>query len=380
MKTENLMAKARDDTPMPLGNHLEELRRRLIFALLGLLPIFILGLVYGSSLLFIIVRPLMDALGHEHAGGSMMTTSPLEGFMAYLKIAALLALIVGAPWAVVQLWMFVAPGLYMRERRFAYLLGPLSVILSAAGVLFMYYVMLPFALFFFVHFNASLITRPGTPIVETPPGLVLPKLPHFHGDPKNPAVGDMWINTERGTIRIAVPDPHAAREGLTPDGKAETTQPGEVQKFIAWFLGNPPPRAVDPDAPVIMSIPLQTDSFVAQQYKIDEYLSLVLWFALAFALTFQTPVVVLLLGWAGIVDVPMLKKYRKYVLFVCFAIAGITTPPDAISMLSLAIPMYTLFEVGVLMLRLLPARRVAGSRPDSNGDGNDDSTRLSDDQ
>ncbi len=369
----------RTDKPMPLGNHLEELRRRLILSLLGLLPVFILGLIYGNKIMFILVRPLMDALGHEHVSGSMMTTNPIEGFMAYLKIAALLALVVGAPWAVIQLWMFVAPGLYQREKRFAYLLGPMSVVLSAAGVLFMYYLMLPFALFFFVHFNAALITRPPTPIVERAPELALPTIPHFRGDPKDPKVGEFWLNTERNAIRFAAPDPRAIKKGLTPDGKAEIEQPSETRKFIAWFMGLPAPRPVDPDVPVILSIPLQTDSFVAQQYKINEYVSLVLWFALAFALTFQTPVVVLLLGWAGIVDVPMLRKYRRYVIFICFAIAAVTTPPDAISMLSLAIPMYALFELGVVILRLLPARRVAGVDTKTR-EGDDDSTRLSDDQ
>ncbi|MBY0313005.1 MAG: twin-arginine translocase subunit TatC [Phycisphaerales bacterium] len=377
------MPKAGPDNPMPLGNHLDELRRRIILALVGLLPIFILGLLYGSKIMFILVRPLMDALGHEHVSGSMMTTSPLEGFMAYLKIAALLALVVGAPWAVIQLWMFVAPGLYQRERRFAYLLGPLSVLLSSAGVLFMYYVMLPFALFFFVHFNAALITRPPTPIVERAAESILPQIPSFAGDPKGPKIGDMWLNTERMAIRVAVPDPKAVKKGMTPDGKAEIEEPSGTRKFIAWFMGLPPPRPVDPDVPVIYSIPLQTDSFVAQQYKISEYISLVLWFAIAFALTFQTPVVVLLLGWAGLVNVPMLRKYRKYVIFICFAIAAVTTPPDAISMLSLAIPMYLLFEVGVLMLRVLPARRVAGIQSeegDGGREGADDPTRKPDDQ
>lgn len=316
---------------MPLGDHLQELRRRVIFALLGLFPLFCAGLYFGKSILGILVRPMIQALTHEHVGGGMMATSVLEGFTNYLKIAALLAAIVGAPWIVYQAWKFVAPGLYARERRFFYLLAPMSLLLSALGVVFMYYVMLPFVLFFFVKFNDQLVARPPTPIVQSAasgadaPIAPSATLPIYDGDPASPAPGQAWINRERGALRVALARSDAA-----------------------------------PDAPLtILGLPLQSDSFVTQQYKINEYVNLVLSFALAFAVTFQTPIVVLLLGWSGLIPLAAFRANRKYALFICAAISAVVTPPDAISMISLGVPMYLLYELGVLLLQLLPAARVS---------------------
>lgn len=379
------MARDSNDQPMSLGAHLDELRRRLIMALLGVVPIFVIGLIYGKTLMDIIVDPLRKAMRDEHIAGSMMATNPIEGFMTYLKIAALLAVVFGAPWMIFQVWKFVAPGLYAREKRFVYVLGPMSAVLSAAGVAFMYYVMLPFALMFFVHFNAGLLKQPPTPVVPRGADVVVPVLPHFKGDPEKPKIGEIWINTDMQSLRVAVPDPRAEKLALKPDGKHEPIEPSSTEKFVAWLMGSPAPKPLDADVPVILSVPLMSDSFVAQQYKLNEYVSLVLWFALAFALTFQTPVVVLLLGWAGIVDVPFLSKYRKHVAFICTAVAAITTPPDAISMISLAVPMYLLFEFGLILLRLMPAKRVAkgfgkGEPRDGESDPDDDSTTRPDDR
>jgi sec-independent protein translocase protein TatC len=351
-----------DDTPMPLGQHLDELRRRVMLALVGVLPVFVAGLYFGPRILDFVIRPLEAALREQDVyEGSMQATSVLEGFMTYLKIAALLAVVVGAPWILYQLWRFVAPGLYAREKRFVYLLAPMSVVLSASGLAFMYYLMLPFALFFFVHFNATLLQRPPTPRVDPPEGLVLPTLPALKGDPKDPSPGQMWLNTDRGALRIAVAPavhPKFNVESLLGLGKA------------AAPATEPPPAATPPNgadastsaehAPVrVLSLPLHSDSFVAQHYKLAEYVNLVLTFAMVFAVVFQTPIVVLLLGWAGILEPAAMRRYRKHIILVCAVVAGIVTPPDPISMLSMGVPMYLLFELGMLLLRVFPARRVA---------------------
>lgn len=341
------------DTPMPLGDHLEELRRRLILALMGILPVFVLGLVFGRTLLLIIVQPLENALRAENVpSGGMLTTSVLEGFMNYLKIAALLAVIVGGPWILFQAWRFVAPGLYAKEKRFIFLLAPMSVLLSAAGLAFMYYLMLPFALFFFVKFNEGLLQRPPTPIVALPEGVTLPSIPVLAGDPPDPKPGQFWLNTERGGLRITVPGHTAAHSPLP---------------FVSTFsslsrrlgLTGAPEKDAAPPPPTVLNIPLHSDSLIAQQYKIAEYVSLVLSFAFAFVVTFQTPVIVLLLGWAGIVHPATMVKYRKYAVMACVMIAAVVTPPDAISMLSLAVPMYLLYELGLVLVRVLPAERVS---------------------
>lgn len=374
-----------DDTPMPLGHHLDELRKRVILALGGVLPVFVAGLFLGPRILDFIIHPLTVALHEQDVfEGSMQATSVLEGFMTYLKIAALLAIVVGAPWILYQLWKFVAPGLYARERRFFYLLGPMSVVLSLTGLAFMYYLMLPFALFFFVHFNATLLQRPPTPTVDVPPGVALPTLPHLHGDPRAPAAGQVWINTERGAIRVAVPAPEHQRFNVQSLlGLAPAAPAGPARTIEVPAPADPPaPGAESPAGPPaqrlrVLSLPLHSDSFVAQHYKLAEYVNLVLTFAMVFSLVFQTPIVVLLLGWAGILSPDLMRRYRKHVILVCAVVAGVVTPPDPISMLSMGIPMYLLFELGLLLLRLLPARRVAGVRATRH---DDDPTALPDDQ
>jgi sec-independent protein translocase protein TatC len=277
--------------------------------------------------------PLEHALDEKGVAGGMQTTTMLEGFTNYLKIAAVLAAVVGGPWIVYQLWKFIAPGLYVRERRFFYFLSPMSVAMTVVGVAFMYFVMLPFVLFFFVRFNDTLIARSPTPIVERAPGSVVPKLPRFAGDPKDPRPGEMWLNTQRRSVRVAIPN---------ADAKSE-----EEKESM-------PPR--------VMSLPLQGDSFVVQQYKIAEYVNLVLTLAFAFAITFQTPVVVLLLGWTGLIDPKTIGKSRKWVVLICAGVAAVVTPPDPLSMLSLGVPLYVLFELGVVLLRIMPAKKVASGR------------------
>jgi len=355
------MAKDIDDKPMSIGEHLEELRKRSWLAIVGILPIFCLGLYFGHQILQLIVDPLIEALKAKHiAGGGMMTTSVLEGFSNYLKIATVLAVVVGGPWIVYQTWKFVAPGLYARERRFFYILSPMSVMFSALGLVFMYKVMLPFVLFFFVTFNEGLLVQPPTPQVDMPAGMHLSSLPTFAGDPKNPRPGEMWLNTEREAVRVALPHPDA--KDKSPEEQAKMP-------------------------PLVLSLPLHSDSFVVQQYKVAEYVSLVLTFAFAFALTFQTPVVVLLLGWIGIIDVRTIGRYRKWALLVCTAIAAVVTPPDFWSMVSLMVPMYMLFEVGVILLRIMPAGKVASGRffgraepRDGEGSGSGDPTARPDDR
>lgn len=334
---------------MPLGDHLDELRRRLILAIMGILPVFILGLVFGRTLLLFLVQPLQNALRAENVpSGGLLTTSVLEGFMNYLKIAALLAVVVGGPWILYQVWRFIAPGLYAKEKRFIFLLAPMSVVLSVAGLAFMYYLMLPFALFFFVKFNESLLHRPPTPIVALPEGITLPTMPILAGDPPDPKPGQFWLNTERGGLRVTIPPHPPAQEHLPV-----------VSWVTSWFSAKPDPQAAPVGAPIVLNIPLHSDSLIAQQYKIAEYVGLVLSFAFAFVVTFQTPVIVLLLGWAGIIQPKTMVKYRKYAIMVCVVVAAVVTPPDAFSMMSLAIPMYLLYEFGLVLVRVLPAERVS---------------------
>lgn len=309
------------DTIMPFGDHLEELRRRLIYALLGVLPILIVSLVIGKSVLNFLLHPIAAALERGGMPPGLQVTGPFEMFTAYIQVSVVLTILVGAPWIVFQLWRFVAPGLHSHERRFAYLLAPMSVVLTVLSALFLYYVMLPTVLMFFVAFNASL------PMVEVksaplPEGVALQVATVLEADPEDPPLGAMWYNRTVNQLRMSV---------LDKDGKK-----------------------------VVNGTAMTGSALISQQYKVSDCVGMVLMFALALAIAFQMPVVVLLLGWAGIVTPELLMRYRRHAVLICAVLGAVLTPADPLSMLLLAVPLYFLYELGVVLLRALPAKRVAG--------------------
>lgn len=308
---------------MPLGDHLEELRKRIIRALIGLLPIVVVSMYFGREMMVFLFDPAIEAMTRRGLPADFQVVNPFEGFSAYLRLSLIMAVIVGGPWVLYQLWLFVAPGLYTHERRFAYFLAPLSVLLTAAGMLFLYFVMLPVILFFFAGWNSG-FAMPTPPAVAVAPETVFPIVPVLRADPAGPEVGAVWFNTTLSQMRVCISSGEA---GVVIKGIRATGQ-----------------------------------ELITQQYRVGEYISLVFNLALAIAVGFQMPVVVLLLGWAGLVTPEFLGRYRKYAILGCAVIGAILTPADVVSMLVLAVPLYLLFEMGVLLLRAFPASRVAGPR------------------
>ncbi len=328
-----------DPRTMSFGEHLEELRRRLIFALLGIAPLFVISLVFGGWLLDFLIAPAQQQLRAAGLADRMQVTGLLEIISAYLRIALVVTIMVGLPWVVWQAWLFVAPGLYEHERRFAKLILPFSLVLSLLGIAFLYFVMLPAMLLFLIRFGADL-GRPDIAAAPPPPGVVLPLgPPALDADPVEPPPGSVWYNRTLQEFRYAIP---------SPDGTSVIE---------------------------IRGAPMSRTSGIAQQYRVSEYINLVFFMGLAFAIGFQTPVVVLLAGWLGLVDRRWLVKNRKYAVFVCAVAAAFLTPsPDPFSMVMLAAPLYLLYELGLFLLRFLPASRVArgvswaGREPPGAGD------------
>lgn len=326
---------------MGFGDHLEDLRKRLILALLGLLPAAILGFILGAPLLELLTRPVTDALLAAGEPAGLLATGPLEAFVSYLKVGLGLGILLAFPWLLYQAWMFIAPGLYQQERRFIYFLLPLSTLLTVTSSLFLYYVLLPISLFFLIQFGSGLATRttqvmPDQPTQALVQQLQATALPTLSQDPPtnilNP--GMRWINPDRNEIRIVI------STTINPD-TGETT------------------------AAKVRNVRLRGDGLIAQEYRVGEYVSLIFRLGLVFALSFQLPVVMLLAGWLDIFRYQDVAGSRRFVLFGCAIAGAILTPQDPWSMVLLASVLYGLFEFGLVLMRFVPAKRVAGKAPEN---------------
>ena len=105
-------------------------------------------------------------------------------------------------------------------------------------------------------------------------------------------------------------------------------------------------------------------SLVSQQFQLSSYLSFVIMLMFAIAIAFQLPMVMLLLGWLGVVTPQWLRAHRKYALFVLSIVSALITPQDAISMVMMLIPLYLLYELGIALIIFVPVSRVAGKHDD----------------
>ncbi len=146
------------DQKMPLTAHLEELRKRLIASLIALVVGF--GISYGfkERLFFFLSRPLEQ---HLPKGSTLQYIGIPEAFLTYLKISLFGGLVLAMPVILYQLWRFVAPGLYEREKRYVIPFVVFSMAFFLTGASFCYYIVFPFVFRFFMSFS-------GGPLVAMP--------------------------------------------------------------------------------------------------------------------------------------------------------------------------------------------------------------------
>ncbi|MCG7657091.1 twin-arginine translocase subunit TatC [Wielerella bovis] len=233
----------------PLVEHLLELRRRLVWTIVGIALCFLVAVPFAQNLYAWVAQPLMSVLPQNT---SMIATDVVAPFFVPLKVALMAAFLVSLPHTLYQIWAFVAPALYQNEKR---LIAPLilsSLILFAIGMAFCYFLVFPIVFKFFA--------------------------------------------------------------SMTPSG-----------------------------------VNMATD--------IDKYLSFVLGMFIAFGMTFETPVAVVLLHRMGVISLTQLQVARPYVIVASFVIAAVVTPPDVLSQMMLAVPMLLLYETGLLACRIIKPRQ-----------------------
>jgi sec-independent protein translocase protein TatC len=228
-----------------LISHLLELRTRLLRAFVAVLIAFIPCAYYSNALFDFLSTPLVSKLP---PGQKLIATTVTATFTAPLKLAFAAGLLIAMPYVLFQIWAFVAPGLYRKEKRFAVPLLVTAIVLFYIGVAFSYFFVFPMVFRFFV-----------------------------------------------------------------------ATTPHNVQ--------------------------LMAD--------INNYIQFALTLFVAFGVAFETPVAVVLLVLTNLVTLQKLRSVRGYVLILVFIIAAILTPPDVMSQTSMAVPMYLLYEGGILFAALL---------------------------
>jgi len=226
-----------------LMSHLLELRSRLMKAVFAIVIVLVALTPFSQRVFEYVSEPLRSVV----PGGKLIVTKVASPFLTPFKTTFFVALFIAMPYVLFQVWQFVAPGLYRREKRFAVPLLVSSILLFYIGIAFAYFVVFKVMFAFFAR--------------------------------------------------------------VTPEGVAMT-----------------------PD--------------------IDAYLDFVLEMFLAFGLVFEVPIATLMLVWSGLVSLQALAKARPYMLLVAFVV-GLLLAPDVFSQTLLAVPMYLLYESGLLLARFM---------------------------
>jgi sec-independent protein translocase protein TatC len=301
-----------DSYRMTIGEHLEELRWRLILGLSGFLIAAIACMATGDWIVRIFLRPLILSLERAHQNPQIYYTEVAESFMVYLKVSMICGAAIASPWLLYQLWQFVAAGLYPRERHYITKYLPLSIILLITGMVFLYFVVLPLMMTFFLEFNfgAPDLIRPAhiDQSAATQPAYVVPS---YAGDPPNPVERQLWFDHDQYRLKIHL------------EGKTNV-------------------------------IPLLSGGLASPLITLATYIDMVVAMLLSFGLAFQMPLVVLALVRIGIVEVPQLKKMRRIVYFSMSIVAAFIVPDVVTGMVALLIPLILLFEMGLWLARDKP--------------------------
>lgn len=232
------------DVPQPLIEHLKELRNRLLRAVIAIVLVFGVLYLFSNELYTYLAAPLRILV--EEQAGRIIATGIASPFLVPFKLSVVAAVMVTMPFTLYQLWAFIAPALYLKERRLMMPLFLSSVVLFYLGVLFTYFVVMPLVFGFFTSVGPDMVS-------------------------------------------------------------------------------------IMPDISAILDF------------------SLKMFFA--FGLAFEIPIATVLLVYSGITTLDSLKRKRPYIFLGCFVVAMLVTPPDMFSQAILAVPMWLLFEFGLLFAR-----------------------------
>ncbi len=146
---------------MSLLEHLNELRKRLVWVAAAVAVGTIVSFVFAESLLNYLLVPYTQATGSV-GGATLQTLRPTEGLETYFKVSLLFGAILAMPVILVQFWFFISPGLKPNERRYVYIFVPSSLVLFVLGMAFAWFVLAPAAIFFLANFMPQIFSTDWT--------------------------------------------------------------------------------------------------------------------------------------------------------------------------------------------------------------------------
>ncbi|PVA07987.1 twin-arginine translocase subunit TatC [Thalassorhabdomicrobium marinisediminis] len=281
-----------EDSAAPLIEHLAELRTRLIRSVLAFIVGIVLAFTVAEPILQFLLGPIEETLRQlGDPSPTMQYTSPQEYLFTLFRISMVFGFALAFPVIGVQLWRFVAPGLYRQEKGAFLPFLIASPVMFLLGASFAHFVVTPLAMAFFLGFADV-------------PSLIADIMTSFVGE-----------NVPEGAEIVAVTPP------VVQDGIRIT------------FFG-----------------------------KVNESLDITLKFIMAFGLCFQLPVLLTLMGKAGLVSADGLRNVRKYAIVGILLLAALVTPPDVITQGILFVVVYGLYEVSIQLVTQVERRREAKLR------------------
>ena len=260
-----------DSSSAPLIEHLAELRTRILISLAAFVVAMLVSFAVWNPVFNFLTQPICAALTDRGQDCGLVLIKLQEGFFVAIRISFMGGVILSFPVVAMQMWRFVAPGLYRNEKAAFLPFLIASPVMFLLGGLFAFYVVLPIAFDFFLGFQQFMTDQPG------------------------------------------------AEDGAQLAG-------------------------------------------VVFQGSMEQYLALTTNFILAFGLCFQLPVLLTLMGKAGLVTSRGLKAMRKYAIVLILVVAALVTPPDMMSQLILFGAVYPLYEVSIFLIRRMERKREAELR------------------
>jgi sec-independent protein translocase protein TatC len=143
-----------NEEKQPFMGHLEELRKRLIVCAIAVGVGFVVSYLFSEKLFQLLVSPLIEVMP---AGERLIFTNLPEMFLTYLKVAFIAGAMLASPVIFYELWLFIAPGLYQKEKKLVIPFVIASTILFVGGSLFGYFVVFPFGFRFFMGFSNEFV-------------------------------------------------------------------------------------------------------------------------------------------------------------------------------------------------------------------------------